>query len=114
VLTAVLAAVLAAVLVIGGAAPLLSDAPIDAALDGGRGTVGSRPSQRGFRQMMTAIPQAVTRRSIAMKARSFCLADGPRGRTTSVGVLPRRGFNGRSGMRIVICATARAGAGAPG
>jgi hypothetical protein len=62
----------------------------------------SSPSQRGFRQMITAMPHAVTSRSIAMNARSFCFADGPRGRTTTVAVLPRRGFTGRSGMRIVI------------
>ena len=86
-----------------------------AEVGGATGCAGSRPIQRGLRQMITAMPHAVTRSSIAMKARSFCFADGPRGRTTSVGVLPRRaliafapgGTSGRSGMRIVICAAAR-------
>ena len=62
----------------------------------------SRPSQRGLRLMITAMPQAVTSINIAMNATSFCFAEGPRGRTTTVGVLPRRGFIGRSGMRTVI------------
>ena len=84
--------------------------------DGITGTVGvadgapprfSRPSQCGLRQMITAMPQAVTSKSIAMNARSRCLVDGPRGRTTMVGVLPRRAFTGRSGMRIVICGPPR-------
>ena len=80
---------------------------------GASGTVGSSPSQRGLRQMITAMPHAVTSRSIVMNAMSFCFADGPRGRTTSVGVLPSRalrapgGTGGRSGMRIVGCAAPR-------
>lgn len=65
---------------------------------------GTRPSHPGFRQMMTAIPHAVTRTSIAMNATSFCAALGPRGRTTTV---IARGRRGRSGMRIVGCATPR-------
>lgn len=67
----------------------------------------SSPSNRGFRQMITAMPHAVTSNSIAMNASSFCFADGPRGRTTTVAVLPRRGFTGRSGMRMVICGPPR-------
>lgn len=69
---------------------------------------GSRPRSRGLRQMITAMPQAVTSTSIAMKATSFCFADGPRGRITIVGVLPRRMLPaGRSGMRIVMCPAPR-------
>lgn len=67
----------------------------------------SSPSNRGFRQMITAMPHAVTSNSIAMNASSFCFADGPRVRTTTVAVLPRRGFTGRSGMRMVICGPPR-------
>ena len=67
----------------------------------------SSPSNRGFRQMITAMPHAVTSNSIAMNASSFCFADGPRERTTTVAVLPRRGFTGRSGMRMVICGPPR-------
>jgi len=66
---------------------------------------GSRPSQRGFRQMIMAMPHAVKSSSIAMKATSFCFIDGPRARTTRVGVFWRRGLTaltGRSGIRIVI------------
>jgi hypothetical protein len=58
----------------------------------------SMPSHEGWRQMMTAMPTAVTRSSIAMNAASFCTVDGPRLRTTTVGFFGRLG---RSGMRIV-------------
>jgi hypothetical protein len=71
------------------------------------GMFGSSPSQRGWRQMITAIPHAVTSSNIATKAASFCFIDGPRARTTIVGVLARRGTIGRSGMRTVICAGLR-------
>ena len=64
---------------------------------------GSIPSSFGLRQMITAMPHAVTRSSIAMNATSFCFVDGPRWRTTMVFVLARRGFTGRSGIRIVSC-----------
>ena len=37
-----------------------------------------------------------------MNATSFCFAEGPRARITTVGVLPRRMPTGRSGMRIVM------------
>jgi hypothetical protein len=74
---------------------------------------GSSPRSRGLRQMITAMPHAVTSKSIAMNATSFCFAEGPRIRMTTVGVLARRGFStGRSGMRIVICGPLRAGNGA--
>ncbi len=66
----------------------------------GRGTLsGTSPSHCGFRQMITAMPHAVTRTSIAMKATSFCAVDGPRGRMTTVIARGRRGL---SAMRIVI------------
>lgn len=82
-------------------------APDVEAVGAGIGKIGSSPSQRGFRQMITAIPHATKSSSIAMKATSFCFGDGPRTRTTRVGVLARRGLSGRSGIRIVICATPR-------
>lgn len=70
----------------------------------GGGALGTRPSHPGFRQMMTAIPHAVTSTSIAMKATSFCAALGPRGWTTTV---IARGRRGRSGIRIVGCIAPR-------
>lgn len=50
-----------------------------------------RPIHDGLRQTMTAIPQHVTSTSIATKATSFCLAEGPRRRTTIVCARGRRG-----------------------
>ena len=82
------------------AAPVAGAADADGA---GAGADRSSPSSAGLRQMITAIPQAVTRRSIAMNATSFCIADGPRRRMTIVGVFARRMLTGRSGIRIVIC-----------
>ena len=82
-------------------APLTGAAEAEA--EGVGGASESSPRSPGLRQMITAMPQAVTIRSIAMNATSFCFADGPRGRMTIVGVLARRGFTGRSGMRIVMC-----------
>lgn len=83
--------------------------PDVAVVGAGRGKIGSSPSQRGLRQMITAIPHATKSSSIAMNAKSFCFGDGPRTRTTRVGVLARRGLSGRSGIRIVSCATPRWG-----
>ena len=69
------------------------------------GTGGtSIPINAGFLQMITAMPTAVTRRSAAMNARSFCFGDGVRLRTTIVADFCRFGWSGltgRSGIRIV-------------
>lgn len=94
------AAPLAEVAALGEMAPVAGDADADGA---GAGAGRSSPRRPGFRQMITAIPQAVTRRSIAMNATSFCFAEGPRRRMTIVGVFARRMLTGRSGIRIVIC-----------
>lgn len=100
-------------------APPVAPGPVEVAVDtvdvpfaDGSGTAvgatvlfgggGSRPTHAGRCQITTAIPHAVEMRSIAMNATSFCFVVGPRGRTTTVGVFGRRGFSGRSGMRIVI------------
>ena len=99
-----------------GAVPALAvDAPgvpdgVDAETDADGAAPGtpSSPSHR-LKKMIPATPAAVQSTSIAAKATSFCVAEGPRGRTTTVAVFPRRGLSGRSGIRIVIC-PARAGA----
>ena len=91
----------------GGAPPVVGAVVAVGGPQGGMPPSVSSPSHFGFRQMITAIPHAVTRSNIAMNARSRCLVLGPRGRTTMVGVLPRRAFTGRSGMRIVICGAPR-------
>ena len=106
---AALAEPVVAPVVDGTSAPVADGTEVDTDGDGPE----SSPSKRGFRTMITAIPQAVQSRSIAMNAMSFCFAEGPRGRTTIVGVFPRRGLSGRSGMRIVIW-PGRAGANACG
>ena len=75
------------------AEPPAAAAPAPAAPGG-----ASSPSQLGLRHTMTAVPTAVTRRSIAMNTASFWKVDGPRGRTTTVGV---RGRLGRSAIGTV-------------
>ena len=59
---------------------------------------GPRPKSCGARQSTMPRPMRLTRMSIAENTMSFCRVDGPRARTTTVGV---RGRRGRSGMRIV-------------
>lgn len=93
------AAALAEVAALGERAPVAGDAEADA---DGAGAGRSSPRRPGLRQMITAIPQAVTSRSIAMNATSFCFAEGPRRRMTIVGIFARRMLTGRSGIRIVI------------
>lgn len=97
---AVVAAGAVVVAVVGATPPLGAGTALTVA----RGS-GSRPTHAGRCQITTAIPQAVKSMSIAAKATSFCRAEGPRARTTTVGVLGRRGLIGRSGIRTVMCAT---------
>lgn len=59
---------------------------------------GPKPKSCGARHKTIASPIKLTSTSMTEKTKNFCRADGPRGRTTTVGV---RGRRGRSGMRIV-------------
>lgn len=57
-----------------------------------------KPKSCGARHSTIPRPMRLTRTSMMEKTKSFCFVDGPRARTTTVGV---RGRRGRSGMRIV-------------
>jgi hypothetical protein len=59
---------------------------------------GPKPKSCGARHKTIPSPMMLTSRSMTEKTKSFCRVDGPRERTTTVGV---RGRLGRSGMRIV-------------
>ena len=69
-----------------------------AAFDVAGAAFDPRPKSCGARQMTMPRPMRLTSKSITENTASFCRVDGPRGRTTTVGV---RGRRGRSGMRIV-------------
>lgn len=81
----------AVAVVIAGAAETRGFVDVGCAFD-------PNPKSCGARHRTIPRPMRLTRTSMMEKTKNFCFVDGPRARTTTVGV---RGRRGRSGMRIV-------------
>lgn len=85
----------------GGVTPALDGGAVTIVGGGGGGTTfgfGARPKRCGAFHMTIPSPHTQTRSSMMANTATFCRVEGPRLRTTTVGLFGRRG---RSGIRMV-------------